>query len=212
VSRSGGEAPHAELLDAADLGTPGLAALAVRYRRQRSAGPGWDEVACTLLDGPDVVAGVLHDPETGMVALVRQIRPGPLLAGRRGYDGACFLHEIVAGILDPGRPPSDMMRQEVREETGLEPVAIEPVAVAFVNPALSAARAHFFLVTVRCGRPENRPPASFGRADEQEDISVVLVPAEEIPEWIAGGRIVDTLSLSGLLLAMPRLEAARTRG
>lgn len=212
MSRFDGDSPRTQLLDAASLDVPGLAVLALRYRRERGTGSGWDEIACTLLDMPDVVAGVLHDPAAGMVALVRQIRPGPLLAARHGYRGTCFLPEIVAGILDPGRLPADMMRQEAREETGLEPVSVEPIAVAFINPALSAARAHFFLVTVRCDCSGSRPSAGLGRADEQEDISVVPIPVEDIPEWIAEGRIVDTLSLSGLLLAMPRLGTGSERG
>jgi ADP-ribose pyrophosphatase len=214
--------PRAWIVAATPLDAPGLPALRMRYRRERgavttaAAGGEVDEIECTVLEGPDVVAAVVYDPAAGVYVLVRQVRPGPLLAARGAYGGTLFPIEIVAGVLDPGRSPEEMIRQEVIEETGLTPLAVEPLAVAFTNPALSAARAHFFLVRVRtadaiatAGNATGTASSSvgLGRPDEQEDISVALVPEAAVDDWIAAGRIIDTLSICGLLQARLRLRA-----
>jgi ADP-ribose pyrophosphatase len=92
------------------------------------------------------------------VVLVEQFR-----SSLRGY-----IHEIPAGILEPGEEPAACARRELEEETGFTAGRLTALATLFPIPGTSAHRMHFFLA-------EDLAPGS-QRLEEAECLSVKRFP------------------------------------
>ena len=86
-----------------------------RYRLSHSLFNGGmsDIFTREVMDRPDAVAVLLHDPVSQEVVLVKQFRVGALNSGN------AWLEELVAGIVEPGEDLLDVARRETLEETGI---------------------------------------------------------------------------------------------
>ena len=71
------------------------------------------------------------------VLLVRQYKHG---VGQ-------IMAELPAGYVDEGEDPLVCARRELREETGYEAEAMEPLATLFAAPSAASYRGHLFLAT-----------------------------------------------------------------
>jgi len=123
----------------------------------------------------------------GRVVLVQQFR--------FGIEAETL--EIPGGMCDPGESPEAAARRELREETGYEAASLEPIGWVHPNPPLQTNRCFSFVARglVRAGQPS---------PDPAERISVVEVPATDIPGLILGGRITHALVLAAFHLASLR--------
>lgn len=119
-----------------------------------------------VLHRSDVAAAILYDPATDCVVLVEQYRPGAHLAGV-----APWLIDIVAGRIEPGHTPIDTIEREIREETGLTPLAIEPIGTFLTAPHLSSEQVHLFGATVDAAAVAGL----HGMAGDHEDIRPVVL-------------------------------------
>ena len=83
-----------------------------RYRlRHRKFDGGWtDEMSREIFERGHAAAVLLYDPERDRVVLIEQFRPGAYAAGMEPW-----LIEVVAGIIDPGETPEDVVRREAVE-------------------------------------------------------------------------------------------------
>jgi len=113
------------------------------------------------------------------VVLIRQFR--------HGLGGSCV--EIPGGLVDPGEDPMTAAVRELLEETGYAGDAAAPLGFVHPNPALMGNRCSTFLVTNARLIAEPMP-------DEEEDITVELVPLAEIPSWIARGDITHAMVIA----------------
>lgn len=113
--------------------------------------------------------------------------------------------EIVAGTLDPGEPPDDCARREVREETGHAVLALTKLGVIHPAPGYTDEALHMYFALL---------DANPGRLDPDEDerIEVEYLSEEEIETQIARGDIHDAKTLSAWQLMRSKDMAVAASG
>lgn len=102
------------------------------------------------------------------------------------------LLEIPAGCIEPGEEPITTVRRELREETGYLPMKVERLGGFYSSPGYCTEYLHLYLAT------DLTQDQLY--AEDTENIELVPVPLEQIPELIASGTICDAKSIVGLLL------------
>lgn len=116
-----------------------------------------------------------------------------MLEVHRPAVGATLL-EIPRGYGAPGETAEQCARREVREETGYELSALTHLGWLYPNSGILRSRVRLFLGQTR------RDLRRHARDTEAE--RVLLVPLDQLPRWMAEGRITDgfTLAAYGLFL------------
>lgn len=119
----------------------------------------------------------------GDVVMVRQFRHGT----------EEFSLEVPGGMVDPGEEPLHSARRELLEETGYTCDELVPIGSVAPNPALFNNRCHSYVAL------------GARRVGEQqlgggEDIGVEIIPHDEVPRYIADGRINHALVIVAFYL------------
>ncbi|ETX04795.1 NUDIX domain-containing protein [Candidatus Entotheonella palauensis] len=156
----------------------------LRYRlRHRLFNGGWSRVLTRELFERGHAAAVLpYDPQTDRVVLTEQFRIGALQA-----PGGPWLLEIVAGMIEAGETPEDVVRREALEEIGCAVSDLVSICDYHVSPGGTSERIHLF-----CGRVDaSQAGGVHGAADEDEDIRVVVMPADDAIAHLQAGKIVS---------------------
>lgn len=151
-----------------------------RLRHSQFAG-GWGAPVDreVILKG-HAAAVLLYDPGADSLVLVEQFRVGAL-----EDPGGAWLLELVAGYIEPGESPEDVVHREAMEESGCEILDLIPIGHYLVSPGRSVET-----MTLFCGRV--RAPESggiHGLAEEGEDIRVHVVAVDEALERMRSGSI-----------------------
>ena len=129
-----------------------------------------------VIEAPDWV-NVIPITSGGRVVMIRQYRHGT----------EELTLEIPGGMIDPDDPsPLEAARRELLEETGYAAGTITPIGAIAPNPAIQTNRCHSFIASNlrHTGRQE---------LDGAEEIEVVEIPMDEIPQRILGGEVVHAL-------------------
>jgi len=134
-----------------------------------------------VVEHSDCIAVVPID-EQGNVLLVRQFR----------HAVGKFLLEIPAGGIDPGEESMDAVRRELQEEIGYFPRKMDSLGGFYSTPGYGTEYLHCFLAT-------DLVPARL-MAEDTDDIELVRVSPDEIPQLIASGEICDAKSIAALLM------------
>ena len=101
-------------------------------------------------------------------------------------------------MIEPGEPPLDCARREIREEIGMAAGRIEPIGEYFLAPGYSTEFMHVFLAT------DLRPDPLPGDADEF--ISAEAIPLDVVLRMVENGKIRDAKTLASLMLAKHYLQ------
>jgi len=127
--------------------------------------------------GAAVIVPVIQE---NMIVFVRQYR----------YAIGVELLEIPAGTCDEGESPEDCARRELEEETGFKCGEIEKMLECYLAPGYSTEKLHFYLAR-KLIRTEQKP-------DEDEDLSVEVIPLSSALDRIRDGRICDAKTICAL--------------
>ncbi len=160
-----------------------------RLRHERYRGDWTEEIEReVLVRRTDAVAVLPYDPQADAVVLVEQFRVGAIRTPRP------WLVEIVAGVLDGGEREEQTARRELREEAGLEALALERVMGFFTTPGASTERVTLYAA---CVDSRTLSPLA-GHAGEHEDIRVWSVPFEEAGEMLRADELDSAIPVVGL--------------
>lgn len=112
---------------------------------------------------------------------------------RHGHRGSSL--ELPAGVIEPGEPPLEAARRELREETGYDAEHFEPLWQVRPEPARHEQWAYFALAM-------GARPAFTQALDATEDVTVVKRPLRDLDAIV--GEMVHGLHVAALLLAARR--------
>lgn len=171
-----------------------------RVRHERFGGGWTDEMRREVFERGHAATVLPYDPARDAVVLLEQFRIGAFAAGTDPW-----LIEVVAGILEPGESPEDVVRREAIEEAGCAIGALEPIGEILPTPGGSSEILYMF-----CGRCDSDGLGGLHGLDhEHEDIRAFVVPADEALDMLAAGRVRNgnaVISLQWLALNRERLR------
>lgn len=175
-----------------------------KYRlRHRLFRGDWSRVLTRELFARGHAAAVLlYDPTLDAVVLIEQFRIGAL-----DYAGGPWLVEIVAGIIEDGETPEDVVRREAMEEANCPVDDLIPICDYFVSPGGTSERLALF-----CGRVDaSQVGGIHGLAEEVEDIRVMVVPFAEAIQQMHAGHVHSAAPIIALQWLQLHHESVRTR-
>ena len=151
-----------------------------------------------LPDGKERPREIVAHP--GAVALVAVSDDGKLLLVRQYRRAAGrVLLEIPAGTRDRQEDPEDCARRELREETGFAAGKVEHLGGFFSAPGFCTEYLECYLMTELSDSPL--------QAEDDENIEIEHLTAEEALQAIWSGEICDAKSICGILMWMKRAES-----
>ncbi|MBN1857088.1 MAG: NUDIX hydrolase [Dehalococcoidia bacterium] len=124
--------------------------------------------------------------EDNNVLLVRQYR----------YPVSTLLLELPAGGIEEGEEPVDCVRRELQEEIGFMPGRIETLGGFYSIPGYGTE--YLYAYAVHDLKPSRLV------AEDTDEIEVIKVPLQDIPELIESGKICDAKSIAALHIYLSR--------
>ena len=171
-----------------------------RYRlRHELFGGGWgSEIVREVLQRGHAAAALLYDPQLDCVVMIEQFRVGAM-----DSPGSAWLLEVVAGIIEDGEDPEDVVRREALEEAGCVIHDLLPVSVFKLSPGGCFEEIHMF-----CARVDAAAAGGIhGLAHEGEDIRVRPVTFQESVALLEAGKVRNATAIIALQwLALHREE------
>lgn len=136
-------------------------------------------------------AGVLlaYDPKRDEVVLIEQIRIPAYETSETPW-----LLEVVAGMVEEGESPEDVVRREAQEEAGVVVGRCEPIVSYLSSPGGTSERMHVYVGEVDATTAKG----IHGLACENEDIRVHVVSREQAYCWVEEGVIDNAASVIAL--------------
>ncbi|MDA0335161.1 MAG: NUDIX domain-containing protein [bacterium] len=162
----------------------------VVLRHERFDGSMSAPISRLNLERGDGAAIVLHDPQRGVLTMVRQFRYPTW------EKGPGWTLELVAGVIDAGREPEAVARAEAREEAGYNVGEVESLGTFYLTPGGSSERIFLYYAAVDATM---KVAEGGGLPQEGEDIEIVEL--SEAQAWLAldEQRIIDAKTLVGLM-------------
>jgi nudix-type nucleoside diphosphatase (YffH/AdpP family) len=157
-----------------------------------------------IFERGDAVAIVLFNLDTKSVVLVDQFKV-PSLIGRRRDDPKTtdgWITEAIAGMIDANETPEQAIIRETKEETGYRISNPKLISKFFSSPGGSSERIFLYFAEVR-----EADRIGTGGGLGGEDITVVLMPLNELLERLAQGSIEDPKLAIGACWLKDYLEA-----
>ncbi|NLX49919.1 MAG: NUDIX hydrolase [Methanospirillum sp.] len=99
-----------------------------------------------------------------------------------------WILEAPAGTLEEGESPEDCAARELIEETGLAAAGLVPLGAVYTTPGFSDEVIHLYLA-------HGLSPSNAFEPDEDEQIEVVRVSADEVRAMARDGRIRDAKTI-----------------
>jgi ADP-ribose pyrophosphatase len=171
--------------------------------RHRKFGGGWSRpFVRELFDKSEAASAVVYDPVLDRVGLVDQFRVGALKSPHGPWTLEC-----VAGMVEEGESPADMMLRELEEEAGLQAKQLLPITNFYPTPGSCNEFTHVYCAICDLAGAGG----VFGVEGENEDILFKTYPVEEVFNAMLHSRLNNAATLIGLLWLRqqrPQLRAA----
>ncbi len=163
----------------------------IKHRlKHRLFSGGWsEEMSREIFFRGDACAAVLYDPKNDLVGLVEQFRSGAI---ESSYGPWCL--EVVAGMLEEGETPEQVMRRELNEEAGIDSAELIAISEYYSTPG--GCNEKIFLYCALCDLSE--AGGVHGLDEENEDILLHTFPAEEVFSVMLNSRMNNAATLIGL--------------
>ena len=158
----------------------------VSYQYRNKDG-NWEFQAREAYDRGNGATILLYNSEEKKVILTSQFRLPTYINGND--DG--IMIEACAGLLDEDNP-EDCIRKETEEETGYKVTKVRKIFDAYMSPGSVTEILHFFIAEYT---PDMKVSDGGGLAEEQENIEVLEVDAEEAYKMIGNGQIRDAKTI-----------------
>ena len=136
-----------------------------------------------IVEHSECICVVPMDDQNNVI-LVRQYR--------KPLEG--HILEVPAGRMDEGEGSEEAALRELQEEIGYTADSLKHLSSFWTAPGFCTELMHAYLATGL--RPSSLEP------DDDEDIQVVTVPLDGVPEMIRQGQITDAKSIASLLMVL----------
>lgn len=136
-------------------------------------------------------AGVLlaYDPKRDEVVLIEQIRIPAYETSQTPW-----LLEVIAGMVEEGESPEEVVRREATEEAGITIGRCKPIVSYLSSPGGTSERMYVYVGEVDATTARG----IHGLACENEDIRVHVVSREQAYQWVEEGIIDNAASVIAL--------------
>lgn len=154
----------------------------------------WMQLALTDIEipgGKRFDHHVLRMPAPAAGVVIHDDQLGVLLLWRHRFTTDTWGWEVPAGRVDPGESPEEAGAREAFEETGWRPGPLRHLVTYHPHNGSSDATFHLFAASgaTHVGEP----------TDQSESERVEWLAVAKVRDEIAGGRMLDGLSLTALL-------------
>jgi len=165
--------------------------------RQFSGAKG-PEISREIFERGHAAAVLMYDPGMDVLVFIEQFRPGAFAALSSPWyneDQSPWLIEIVAGIIENGEDPEDVVRREAVEEAGCSVNELELISHYLVTPGGSSESMFSY-----CGRVDASDVGGVhGLVEEGEDIRVFTMKPEDAFKAVDTGCIQNSMTIIPVL-------------
>ena len=158
-------------------------------RHKLFSGDWSSEIQREFFERGKAAALLAYDVERDTVILVEQFRFGAM-EGKQSP----WLFELIAGMIDEGESPEEVVKREACEEAGLIIDECQFMLSYFVSPGGTTETLDLYIANVDSRNVEG----VFGLDDEGEDIRVHVVSREDAYQWVTTGKINNAATIIGL--------------
>lgn len=191
-----------ELLGKKDLYKGFFRMTEYRFKHRLFAG-GWsNEIKREVFERGHAGVLLAYDPNKDSVVLIEQIR----IPAYETSDTPWLL-EAIAGMIEEGETPEEVVKREAQEEAGISVGRCEPIISYLSSPGGASERMHVFVGEVDATTAKG----IHGLASENEDIRVHVVSREQAYQWVEQGIIDNAATVIAIQWLQLHHEALRKR-
>ncbi|WP_196139601.1 NUDIX domain-containing protein [Aliikangiella sp. G2MR2-5] len=151
---------------------------------------GWSEVIQReIFERGNAAAALLLDPEQELLVMVEQFRPGAM-----STEKSPWLIEPIAGMIEKGESPKNLIEREAEEEAGCQIKRMRKICEYLVSPGGSTERIWLFLAEVDARQASDYA----GLEHEHEDIKVHQIPVKKAFQMLENGEFTNAMTLISL--------------
>ena len=152
---------------------------------------GWSpEIKREIFERGHAAAVLPYDIKNDTVVLIEQFRFGAIET-----DQSPWLLELVAGIIEVGEKPEEVMQREALEEAGVTIESSQFIMNCLLSPGGSTEHVDIYIGSV----DSTTAGGLHGLEEEGEDIRVQVVPRETAYQWVLQGKINNSATVIALL-------------
>jgi len=165
-----------------------------QLRHQLFEGIMGPEIDREVFERGHAVSALLYDPDLDRLVFIEQFRMGAFAAKSSPWFNEDFnpwLTEIVAGIIEDGEHPDNVIRRETVEETGCEVQDLKQLFHYFASPGGTTESVFCYVARVDASNAHG----VHGIKQEGEDIRVFSVSVEDSFAMMDDGMFKNSMTL-----------------